>query len=62
MERSFHVCATCIHFRAERAGGKMEYRCGRLGYETKPHYQFNCWVPKDNVKKLMKKREGGGKE
>jgi len=29
--------------------------CRRLGYETKPYYQFNCWTPKPNVRKLMEK-------
>ncbi|TYS66628.1 hypothetical protein [Bacillus infantis] len=59
MGKSFHACATCIHFQAERAGGKMEYRCRRLGFDTLPYYQFNCWDPKENVRKLMEKREGG---
>lgn len=35
---------------------RTTYRCSRLGYETKPKYQFKCWSPKQNVKKIMKKR------
>ncbi|KIL48882.1 hypothetical protein KP77_20930 [Jeotgalibacillus alimentarius] len=34
----------------------MLYFCKRLGYETKPDYRFNCWEPKEHVKKLMEKR------
>ncbi|WP_170169142.1 hypothetical protein [Mesobacillus subterraneus] len=52
----FHACATCINFQAEKQGGKMKYWCGRLGYETKSHYKFNCWDPKENVKKLIAKK------
>lgn len=53
----YHCCATCTHFSAvkNKAGG-MHYRCLRLGYETKPTYQFSCWDPKDQVKKLMESR------
>lgn len=49
----YHACATCINFKAEKQEGKMRYYCGRLGYETKTHYQFACWDPKEHVKKLM---------
>jgi hypothetical protein len=52
----FHVCATCIHFRVEKEKGRIIYRCHRLGYETKPTYQFNCWHPKEQVVQLMKKK------
>lgn len=31
----------------------MKYRCGRLGFETKTTYQFDCWNPKEQVRKLM---------
>lgn len=51
----FHCCATCIHFSAERKNGKMTYFCKRLGYETKTHYQFDCWTPKEKVRRLMEK-------
>ncbi len=34
----------------------MNYSCGRLGYETQPHYQFQCWTPKEHVQRLMEKR------
>ncbi|WP_041122662.1 hypothetical protein [Jeotgalibacillus alimentarius] len=53
----YHVCATCIHFHSEKIrSGHMLYFCKRLGYETKPDYRFNCWEPKEHVKKLMEKR------
>jgi hypothetical protein len=53
---SFHACATCIHYLIEKKNGKVIYKCSRLGYETKPSHQFNCWTPKEHVLKLMKKR------
>lgn len=56
MDKKFHACATCKNFIAQRKSGEMTYKCSRLGFDTKPSYQFNCWDPKDHVKKLMKKR------
>jgi hypothetical protein len=56
MTKCFHCCATCRHFTAEKKdGGGMRYHCIRLGYETKTTYQFSCWDPKDQVKKLIRK-------
>ncbi|WP_413465948.1 hypothetical protein [Metabacillus litoralis] len=55
-KKTYHVCATCIHFQAERKGKRMVYTCSRLKYETKPSYKFECWTPKDHVTKLMKRR------
>ncbi|MFS0863319.1 hypothetical protein AB3M96_11450 [Fredinandcohnia sp. 179-A 10B2 NHS] len=52
----FHACATCVNFKAEKIDSKMNYSCIRLGYETKPEYQFNCWDPKEHIRKLMKKQ------
>jgi hypothetical protein len=52
-ETRFHACATCINFRIDKNGRNVKYYCARLGFETKTHYQFDCWNPKDNVKKLM---------
>jgi hypothetical protein len=54
-ENRFHACATCVNFHISKTGSSIQYTCGRLGYETKTHYQFNCWSPKENVKKLMAK-------
>ncbi|YBZ95089.1 hypothetical protein M1E09_07800 [Bacillus sp. AK031] len=51
----FHACATCQHFSAERRHGKMHYQCKRLGFDTRPDYQFNCWTPKEHIKELMDK-------
>nr|WP_249310198.1 hypothetical protein [Bacillus sp. FJAT-49736] len=56
----FHACATCIHFQAERKNKIMNYKCSRLGYDTKPNYQFNCWSPKAHVIKLIEKEKGCG--
>ncbi|MED4585635.1 hypothetical protein [Brevibacillus choshinensis] len=52
----FHCCATCIHFRVEKTTGNVTYRCSRLAYETRPDYQFQCWTPKETVKRLMEVR------
>ncbi|KMY56188.1 hypothetical protein AC623_12085 [Bacillus sp. FJAT-27231] len=52
----FHACATCRHFQPSKTEEGMRYDCTRLQYETKPHYQFNCWDPKDKVVKLLKKK------
>ncbi|PLS15067.1 hypothetical protein CVD28_24740 [Bacillus sp. M6-12] len=52
----YHCCATCIHFEAKREKNGMTYRCKRLGFDTKTHYSFDCWTPKSNVTKLIKKR------
>ncbi|MCM3236758.1 hypothetical protein M3589_03365 [Heyndrickxia oleronia] len=54
----FHVCATCIHFHAEKLDHGMHYSCSRLGYETKPNYTFDCWTPKDHIIKLIEKEQG----
>lgn len=55
--KDFHCCATCVHFMAEKLEAEMSYKCSRLGYVTKPNYKFNCWTPKDHIKKLMKIKE-----
>ncbi|NEU30805.1 hypothetical protein GN156_08450 [bacterium LRH843] len=58
MEKRFHCCATCKHFLAKKKeGGGMEYRCIRLGYETKPSYVFSCWDPTEKVKRIMNKEK-----
>jgi hypothetical protein len=53
--KNFHCCATCKHFKTEKANKGMKYFCLRLGYETKPNYQFNCWNPREEIKKLIQK-------
>lgn len=57
--RKFHCCATCIHYRVEKdkVHNKTSTKCSRLKFDTKPTYQFNCWDPKIQVKKLMEKEE-----
>ncbi|MGE8204264.1 hypothetical protein ACQKP0_06830 [Heyndrickxia sp. NPDC080065] len=54
-QNRFHACATCIHFLAEKTEQGMSYYCQRLGYQTKPNYTFNCWNPKEHIKKLIDK-------
>ncbi|MGZ4123847.1 MAG: hypothetical protein ACXVOI_11675 [Tumebacillaceae bacterium] len=51
----FHCCATCEHYRAEKTPAGLQTKCSRLGFATHPKYQFNCWSPKANVRKLMEK-------
>jgi CO dehydrogenase/acetyl-CoA synthase delta subunit len=53
----YHCCASCINFKAEKTSQGMRYECVRLGYETKPIYRFDCWEPKPQVLKLMKKED-----
>lgn len=54
--KTYQVCATCIHFKTVRLKSKLTYLCGRLNFETKPDYSFQCWDPQKHVIKLMKKR------
>ncbi|WP_409298400.1 hypothetical protein V1498_09050 [Peribacillus sp. SCS-26] len=35
----------------------MKYKCTRLGFDTMPRYQFNCWKPKEQVVRLIKKEQ-----
>ncbi len=60
--KDFHCCATCMHFRAERKEEGMHYFCGRLGFETKTNYKFNCWSPKENIKQIINKINTTGKK
>ncbi|HET7580625.1 MAG TPA: hypothetical protein VFK33_15210 [Bacillales bacterium] len=52
-EDRYHCCATCRHFAIEKKGEQIVTRCARLGYETNPKWQFNCWNPKDRVRRVM---------
>lgn len=53
--KDYHCCATCIHLTITKTTNGTKYFCSRLGFETKTSYQFNCWEPKDHIKKLMEK-------
>nr|WP_081412073.1 hypothetical protein [Alicyclobacillus herbarius] len=56
--KDYHCCATCIHFRAERANHRVRTYCSRLGYDTRPEYKFKCWNPKETiVKKIQTENE-----
>ncbi|SDY27634.1 hypothetical protein [Salimicrobium album] len=58
MIERYHCCATCKHFRIDvQDNGDRRIYCERLGFDTKPTYQFNCWDPKDRVKEAMKQEE-----
>ncbi|ASS74679.1 hypothetical protein CIG75_06635 [Tumebacillus algifaecis] len=54
----FHCCATCQHYAVNKVAGRSISKCARLGFDTNPKYQFDCWNPKPNVKKLMEKEKG----
>lgn len=60
--KNFHCCATCVNYEVKRERGMQIYRCSRLGFDTKPTYQFNCWDPKEAVKKLMDKHTDSSKK
>jgi hypothetical protein len=51
--KDYHCCATCKHFLIKRESGEIITMCNRLGYETKTYYKFNCWNPRDDIKKKM---------
>nr|WP_233096225.1 hypothetical protein [Alicyclobacillus sp. SO9] len=54
----YHCCASCVYFRSERRDrGELLMYCSRLGYDTKPSYQFNCWTPKERVRERILKDE-----
>ncbi|MBY6037257.1 hypothetical protein KUV80_11355 [Fictibacillus nanhaiensis] len=50
----YHCCATCVHFKPEKTDHGMRYHCERLGFETKPNYEFNCWNPKPHIVSRIK--------
>ncbi|WP_347861880.1 hypothetical protein U0355_01310 [Salimicrobium sp. PL1-032A] len=56
MNNRYHCCATCKHFRIDiKENRRKRIYCGRLGFDTKPTYQFDCWEPKERVKRVMEK-------
>lgn len=55
--KTYKVCSTCINFSISRSQSGNEFYCSRLGFETKPHYSFNCWHPKRKVRDLMNRLE-----
>nr|WP_147805302.1 hypothetical protein [Alkalicoccus halolimnae]TXF81318.1 hypothetical protein FTX54_16005 [Alkalicoccus halolimnae] len=57
MSSNYHCCATCIHFSAEKTSSGMKYHCVRLGFQTRPEYQFNCWEPREDIKKKMLQKQ-----
>ncbi len=56
--KDYHYCATCMHFNIEKKTAGMVYTCNRLGFQTKTTYKFDCWNPKENIKKIIEKEKG----
>ncbi|WP_085521311.1 hypothetical protein [Tuberibacillus sp. Marseille-P3662] len=54
----YHACASCRHFGHDDRQGKQVPICRRLGYDTQPDWQFNCWDPKPRVKQAIHKKMG----
>lgn len=55
--KNYHCCATCKWFVVEKEPNRrVSYRCSRLGYETKPAYQFNCWEPKEQIRQKIQQQ------
>ncbi|NJP38930.1 hypothetical protein [Alkalicoccus luteus] len=57
MNSRYHCCATCRHFYAEKTKNGMAYTCVRLGYVTKPNYQFSCWDPRSDIRTKMENEQ-----
>lgn len=52
----YHCCASCVHYAVtKRREAEIVPYCARLGYETKPDYQFDCWEPKERVRRAIRK-------
>ena len=60
--RDYHCCATCIHFGSEKTKNGMLYMCKRLGFQTDPRYKFECWNPKEQVRRLMERDQSQDSE
>ncbi|MBM7680225.1 hypothetical protein JOD43_000384 [Pullulanibacillus pueri] len=52
----YHHCATCQHFGFRAEENKKYPMCTRLGFDTKPEYQFDCWDPKPRVRAAIQKK------
>jgi len=50
----YHCCASCVHYEI-RKHTPEKYWCSRLGYATNPNYQFNCWTPKEKVRRAIER-------
>lgn len=55
--KDFQCCATCVHFRIYREKKALVSRCSRLEFDTKTHYKFDCWTPKERVLALIAKEK-----
>lgn len=53
MTSRYHCCATCRHFSAEKKDKQMQYKCIRLGFNTRPEYKFDCWDPRKDIQRKM---------
>ncbi|WP_188691313.1 hypothetical protein [Pullulanibacillus camelliae] len=52
----YHHCATCQHFAFREEQEKKIPICKRLGFDTHPSYQFDCWNPKSRVRQKLHER------
>ncbi|GIP40837.1 hypothetical protein J31TS4_41170 [Paenibacillus sp. J31TS4] len=50
--KEYHCCATCVYYEIRR-GTAERFFCGRLGYATRPSYRFDCWTPKETVRRRL---------
>ena len=55
--KDYHCCATCRNFLIQKIDGKIVTKCKRLGYDTKTHYKFNCWDPRDDIRHRLKDKK-----
>jgi len=55
--KEYHCCATCKNFLIQREDKKLKMMCTRLGYETKTHYKFNCWDPREDIREKIRKED-----
>lgn len=54
VQKDYHCCATCEHFRITRTDAGIVTRCARLGYATQTRYRFKCWQPRPDIVAKMR--------
>ncbi|MCF8566088.1 hypothetical protein LLE49_15285 [Alicyclobacillus tolerans] len=60
MSKNYHCCATCQHFHVFKDSSGVHTECLRLGYATKPQYQFRCWNPRPDIVERMRRSDQDG--
>jgi hypothetical protein len=53
--KNYHCCATCQHYMIIKSSQGVTTQCRRLGFDTKPRYQFSCWNPKEHIQRLLER-------